>query len=168
MRLDMKRCAGGISFIACIMMTSSNRNIFCVTGSLWGESTRSPVPSQRPVTRSFGLFFDLRLNKRFNKQLRRQWFEMPSRSLWRQCNYNFFSAAWQKKNISRSGTNTMAHRFHSIVQSTQQENQSHAFFINKISNVRHNKSPNLNVSRFVVQLSLPNPMKPGVKSRMKM
>ena len=35
----------------------------------------SPVagefPSQRPVTRSFGVFFDLRLNKRLSKQSRR-------------------------------------------------------------------------------------------------
>ena len=38
----------------------------------------------------------------------------------------------------------------------------------KISNIRRTKSPNLNVSRLVFQLSLPNPMKPGVKSRMKM
>ena len=38
----------------------------------------------------------------------------------------------------------------------------------KVSNIRRIKSPNLNVSRLVVQLSLPNPMKPGVKSRMKM
>ena len=38
----------------------------------------------------------------------------------------------------------------------------------KISNIRRTKSPNLNVSRLVLQLSLPNPMKPGFKSRMKM
>ena len=38
----------------------------------------------------------------------------------------------------------------------------------KISNTRRTKSPNLIVSRLVLQLSLPNPMKPGVKSRMKM
>ena len=38
----------------------------------------------------------------------------------------------------------------------------------KISNIRRTESPNLNVSRLVLQLSLPNPMKPGVKSRMKM
>ena len=43
-------------------------------------------PSQRPVTRSFDLFFDLRLNKRLSKQMRRRWFESPSRSLWRHCN----------------------------------------------------------------------------------
>ena len=38
----------------------------------------------------------------------------------------------------------------------------------KISNISRTKSPDLNVSRLVLQLSLPNPMKPGVKSRMKM
>ena len=41
--------------------------------------------SQRPVTRSFDVFFDLRLNKRLSKQSRRLWLETPSRSLWRQC-----------------------------------------------------------------------------------
>ena len=43
-------------------------------------------PSQRPVTRSFDVFFELRLNKRFSKQLRRRWFETPLRSLRRHCN----------------------------------------------------------------------------------
>ena len=38
----------------------------------------------------------------------------------------------------------------------------------KVSNISCTKSPNLDVSRLVVQLSSPNPMKPGVKSRMKM
>ena len=33
----------------------------------------------------------------------------------------------------------------------------------KISNIRHTKSHNLNVSCLVLQLSLPNPLKPGVK-----
>ena len=42
-------------------------------------------PSQRLVTRSFDVFFDLRLNKRLNKQSRHRWFETPSRSLWRRC-----------------------------------------------------------------------------------
>ena len=43
-------------------------------------------PSQRPVTRSFGVFFDLRPIKRFSKQSLRWWFETPSGSLWRHCN----------------------------------------------------------------------------------
>ena len=49
----------------------------------------SPVtgefPSQRPVLRSFDVFFDLRLNKRLSKQWWARWFETPSRSLWRYC-----------------------------------------------------------------------------------
>ena len=38
----------------------------------------------------------------------------------------------------------------------------------KIYNIRRTNSPNVNVSRLHLQLSLPNPMKPSVKSRMKM
>ena len=43
-------------------------------------------PVQSPVTRSFHVFFDLRLNKRLRKQSSGWWFETPSRPLWRQCN----------------------------------------------------------------------------------
>ena len=35
--------------------------------------------SQRPVTRSIDVFFDIRLNKRLSKQSSPQWFETPSR-----------------------------------------------------------------------------------------
>ena len=69
------------------MMTSSNGNIFRVTGSLCGEFTGpGEFPTQRPVTRSFDVFFDLRLNKRLSKQPWGWWFETPSWSLRRQCN----------------------------------------------------------------------------------
>ena len=68
-------------------MTSSNGNIFRVTGPLCGEFTDpGDFPTQRPVTRSFGVFFDLRLNKRLSKQPWGWWFETPSSSLWRHCN----------------------------------------------------------------------------------
>ena len=43
-------------------------------------------PAQRPVPRSFDVFFDLRLNKRLSKQSWGWWFETLSRPLWRQCN----------------------------------------------------------------------------------
>ena len=50
----------------------------------------SPVtgefPSQRPVTRSFDVFFHLCGNKRLSKQSWGWWFETLSRSLWRHCN----------------------------------------------------------------------------------
>ena len=51
-------------------------------------------PSQRPVTRSFDVFFDLHLNQRLSKQSRRWWFETPSRSLWRHCNGMSAIFAW--------------------------------------------------------------------------
>ena len=50
----------------------------------------SPAPgeflAQRPVTRSFDVFFDLRLNKRLSKQSRGWWFETLSCPLWRHRN----------------------------------------------------------------------------------
>ena len=50
----------------------------------------SPVPgefpTQRPVTRSFHVFFDLRLNKRLSKQSGCWWFETLSCSVWRHRN----------------------------------------------------------------------------------
>ena len=68
-------------------MTSSNGNIFRVTGPLCGEFTGpGEFPTQRPVTRSFDVFFDLRLNKWLSKQPWGWWFETLSWSLWRHCN----------------------------------------------------------------------------------
>ena len=63
---------------------SSNGNISALPALFWGKAPITGIfPSKRSVTRSFGVFFDLRLNKRLNKQLRRRWFETPPRSLWR-------------------------------------------------------------------------------------
>ena len=57
----------------------------------------SPVPgefpAQRPVTRSFDVFFDPRPNKRWSKQSWGWWLETPSRSLWRHCNDYCLSAS---------------------------------------------------------------------------
>ena len=55
-------------------MTSSNGNIFCITGYLCD------------LMQSFDVFFELRLNTLLSKQSRCQWFEMPSHPLWRHCN----------------------------------------------------------------------------------
>ena len=74
------------------MMTSSNGNIFRVTGLCAGNSpVTSEFPAQRSVTRSFDIFSDLRLNKRLSKLSWGWWFETPSRSLWRHCNVRLFS-----------------------------------------------------------------------------
>ena len=69
------------------MMASSNGNIFRVTGHLCEEFTGpGEFPAQKPVTRIFDVFFDLRLNKRLSKQSWGWWFETLSRPLWRHRN----------------------------------------------------------------------------------
>ena len=46
--------------------------------------------AQRPVTRSFDVFFDLCLNKRLTKQSWGWWFETLSRPSWHHCNETLF------------------------------------------------------------------------------
>ena len=75
------------------MMTSSNGNIFRVTGQLCGEFT-GQFPAQRLVTQRFHVFFDRRLIKLLSKQWWGWWFEMPSRPLWRHCNELRIRVIW--------------------------------------------------------------------------
>ena len=64
------------------METFSALLVLCVGNSpVTGE-----FPSQRPVTWSFDVFFDLRPNKRLSKQAWGWWFETSSLTLWRHCN----------------------------------------------------------------------------------
>ena len=71
------------------MVTSSNGNIFCVTGPLWGKSTNYRwIPLTKVSEAGRWCFLDLRLNKRLIKQSIRRWFEAPWPSLWSQCNYH--------------------------------------------------------------------------------
>ena len=76
----------------------------------------SPVtgefPAQRPVTRSFAVFFDLHLNKRLSKQSWGWLFETPSRPLWRHCIAHFYypmlslaSRSWLDNNRDRRAAN---------------------------------------------------------------
>ena len=63
---------------------------------------KSPVPgefpTQRPGTRSFDVFFDLRLNRRLSKQSWGWWFEMLSRPLWCHCNAMQRQQTWRHDN----------------------------------------------------------------------
>ena len=70
----------------------------------------SPVtgefPTLRPVTHSFDVSFDPRLNKRLSKQWWGWWFETPTRPLWRHCNVQLLcckpwsiKGAWSCPNI---------------------------------------------------------------------
>ena len=52
----------------------------------WNSPVTGEFHAKRPVTRSFDVFFDMRLNKRLSKQSWCWWFETPSRPLWRHCN----------------------------------------------------------------------------------
>ena len=104
----------------------------CITGTYnnsWGHhqmetfsallaicARNSPVtsefPAQRPVTRSFDVFFDLRQHKRLSKQWQDWWFEMPSHLLWRLCNVIKITTTKQSKaklNTMKSCTYSMRH-----------------------------------------------------------
>ena len=63
------------------METFSALLVFCAGNSPVGGE----FPAQRPVTRSFDVFFDLRLNKALNKQSWGWWSETLSSPLWSQC-----------------------------------------------------------------------------------
>ena len=65
-------------FSALLVLCEGNSSVTC------------EFPSQRPVTQSFDVFFELCLNKRLSKLSTRRWFETPSRSLWHHCNEPMF------------------------------------------------------------------------------
>ena len=82
---DALKKFGNVSFI---WDDATKWNIFSAPLALYeGNSpVTSEFPSLRPVTRSFGVFFDQCLNKRLSTQSRRRWFETSSHSFWRLCN----------------------------------------------------------------------------------
>ena len=68
-------------------MTSSNGKIPALLALCEGNSpVTGEFPSQRAVTWSFDVFFDLRPNKPLSKQWWGCWFQTPSLSLWPHCN----------------------------------------------------------------------------------
>ena len=83
-----------------LWMTSSNGDIFRVIGPLRGE-----LIHRSAVTRSFGVFCDLRLRNRLNKQSKHRWIETPSRSLWRHSNvYRNCAPRWSLMSWRRKYT----------------------------------------------------------------
>ena len=69
------------------MITSSNGNIFRVTGHLCEEFTgRRWIPRTKASDAELSCFLWSALNKRLSKQWQGWWFETPSRPLWRHCN----------------------------------------------------------------------------------
>ena len=63
----------------------------------------SPVPgefpAQRPLRRSFDVFFEMRLDKRLCKQSRGWWFDTLSRRLWRHSIVRRGDVPWEYKNL---------------------------------------------------------------------
>ena len=91
-----------------LMMTSSNGNFSALLALCAGNSpVTGEFPSQNPVTRSFDVFFDLRLNKRLSKQSWGWWFVTLSRSLWRHRNVKFDNRVYNDESLA----NTFVHYF---------------------------------------------------------
>ena len=64
-------------------------NSAVISWGFWTYFFIGEFPAQRPVTRSFDVFFDLRLNKPLSKQWWGWWFETLWGPLWRHCNAVF-------------------------------------------------------------------------------
>ena len=95
------------------MMTSSNGNIFRVTGPLCGEFTGpGGFPAQRPVTRSFDNVFDLCMNKQLNKQSWGWWFETPLCPLRRHRDVE--SMTWMSKCLSYEHMTVITNPWHHL------------------------------------------------------
>ena len=120
------------------VMTSSNGNIFRVTCPLCGEFTGHRwIPLTKASDGVFDNFFDLRLNERLSKQLRRWWFETPSRSLWRHSNGGWTAnIQHQNKTIIR-----MFFTCNPIALSIDLSNTWHANCLNHWSFVKTTKPP---------------------------
>ena len=88
-------------------MTSSNGNIFRVTGHLCGEFTGPRwIPRTKASDASFDVFFDPRLIKQLSKHSRGWWFETLPRPLWRHSNANL----WGIIIITKNNTLTISRR----------------------------------------------------------
>ena len=80
--------------------------------SVWGIP-QWIFPAQRPVTQRFGVFFDLRLNKKLSEQPWGWWFETPSFPLWRHC--NGILQAGQEWQCTRIVVPVMAAMWHAVL-----------------------------------------------------
>ena len=176
----------------------------------------SPVngefPTQRPVTRTFDVFFHLRLNKQLSKQSWGWWFETLSCPLWCHCNVSTCSCKDQLIELriqeiyrqsaearcqvdNKDVVGTAPAEVWLILEVWRYRIKIHvcpekyvwtvsvwgtlcvgpaAVIIHcrkiyrQVSNIRRTTSRHLKDSRTVLRPSLPNPLKPDAKSRMKM
>ena len=93
---DLRRHIADVTSLQCYVYTTFNSDswwrhqmeTFSALLAICAGNSSVPgeFPSQRPVTRSFDVFFDLRLNKRLSKQSWGWWFETLWSPLWRHSN----------------------------------------------------------------------------------
>ena len=100
-RMQVKACVwyGAISITVMTPLNGNKSGLLALCGGTPSVTDGFPS-SQRQVTHSFDVFFDLRLNKRLSKQSRRLWFETPSPSLWLHCNDIYLTwTSWRLKSF---------------------------------------------------------------------
>ena len=73
-----------ISYGSCITWWRHQMETFSALLAICAGNSTVPgeFPTQRPMTLSFHVYFDMRLNKRLSKQSWGWWFETPSSPLW--------------------------------------------------------------------------------------
>ena len=83
-KFQRRRCLYGNGY-SCVTWWRHQMETFSALLAICAENSPVPgeFPAQRPATRSFDAFFDLRPNKRLSKQSWGWWSETPSSSLWR-------------------------------------------------------------------------------------
>ena len=85
---NISRCFIGSSFLKCSPWWRHQMETFSALLAICAGNSPVPgeFPTQRLVTRSFDVYFDLRPNKRLSKQSWGWWFETPWHPLWRHRN----------------------------------------------------------------------------------
>ena len=80
-------CCSHCACCACSWWRHQMKTVSALLAICAGNSpVPGELPAQKPVTRHFDVFFDLRPNKRLSKQSWGWWLETPSYSLWRHHN----------------------------------------------------------------------------------
>ena len=79
--------------------------------------------------------------------------------------FDFSFLIWTMCPISSLGNGLVPHRQQAVIWTNDHPVHTH---YRQFSNIRHTQSQNTNLSRLVLQLSLPDPLKPDVELRMKM
>ena len=127
--------------------------------SIGSDNGLSPDRRQAIIWTNAGILLIRPLGTNFNEML----IEILTFSL-KKMRLKVSSAKRQPFCLGLNELNSASHIY--VAGFSTNKQQPHKY--RKISNIRRTESPNLDVSRLVVELSSPNPMKPGIKSRMKM